>query len=52
MSQDYISLLGAVRAWDPLHAWICLVVAVCVGEDFQGLGWGMILGALRKRRDS
>lgn len=40
MSQDCVSLLGAVRAWDPLRAWICLVVAVCGGEDFQGLGWG------------
>lgn len=27
---------------------ICSVVAVCVGEDFQGMGWETIPGDLRK----
>ena len=28
---------------------ICSVVAVCVGEDFQGMGSETIAGDLRKR---
>ena len=38
MLQKHLSLLEVVRDWDPLHVWTCLVVAMCVGADFQGLG--------------
>lgn len=52
MSQDCLSFLEVVGDWDLLHVWICLVVAIYVGEDFQGLSWDTILSGLRKSKES
>lgn len=45
MLQEHLPLLEVVWDWDPLHVWTCLVVAMCVGGDFQGLGLRVVLMA-------